>query len=122
MIQTPYFKAGIAGDGNYNRTLTPLSFQSEQRMIWEAREMYITMSPMLYADQLTGALLMYHGMDDHNVGTNPISSQRMYQVLDALGKPAALYEYPYEEHGPVARETLLDMWARWVAWLDKWLK
>ena len=122
MIQTPYFKAGIAGDGNYNRTLTPLSFQSEQRMLWEAREMYESMSAMLYADQLTGALLMYHGMDDHNVGTNPINSERMFQVLDALGKPAALYMYPYEDHGPVARETLLDMWARWVAWLDKYLK
>ena len=26
--------------------------------------------------------------------------------------------YPYEAHGPAAKETILDMWARWVVWLD----
>lgn len=122
MIQTPYFKAGIAGDGNYNRTLTPMAFQAEQRFLWDARETYTTMSPLLYAEQLTGALLMYHGMDDQNVGTDPINSDRMFQALEGLGKPAALYKYPYENHGPAARETLLDLWARWVAWLEKYLK
>jgi dipeptidyl aminopeptidase/acylaminoacyl peptidase len=30
--------------------------------------------------------------------------------------------YPYEDHGPATRETLLDMWARWVTWLDKYVK
>ena len=30
--------------------------------------------------------------------------------------------YPYEDHGQIARETLLDQWARFVAWLDKYLK
>ena len=39
-----------------------------------------------------------------------------------LGKTASLYKYPYEDHGPVAKETLLDMWARWGAWLDKYVK
>ena len=30
--------------------------------------------------------------------------------------------YPLEDHGPVARETLLDLWARWAAWMDKYVK
>ncbi len=30
--------------------------------------------------------------------------------------------YPLEDHGPVAKETLLDLWARWSAWLDKYVK
>jgi dipeptidyl aminopeptidase/acylaminoacyl peptidase len=30
--------------------------------------------------------------------------------------------YPYEDHGPVALESNLDQWARWVAWLDKYVK
>ena len=42
--------------------------------------------------------------------------------LNGLGKPTALYLYPLEDHGPVARETLLDLWARWGAWLDKYVK
>ena len=43
------------------------------------------MSPFLYADHLNGALLMYHSMEDQNVGTAPINSIRMYQALQSLG-------------------------------------
>jgi dipeptidyl aminopeptidase/acylaminoacyl peptidase len=122
LAHTPFFKAGIAGDGNYNRTLTTMSFQAERRHLWDARETYLEMSPLLWANRVHGALLMYHGMDDANVGTNPINAQHMFLALDGLGKPAALYMYPYEGHGPIARETTLDLWARWVAWLDTYVK
>lgn len=122
MVHTPFFKAGIAGDGNYNRTLTPLAFQSERRFLWDAKDVYLSMSPFLHANNLTGALLMYHGMHDQNVGTDPIHSPKMFHALNGLGKTAALYEYPYEGHGPASRETILDLWARWTAWLDKWVK
>jgi len=122
MTHTPYFKAGIAGDGMYNRTLTPNGFQSERRDIWEAPGMYLEMSPFLEADKLSGALLMYHSMEDQNVGTDPISSVRMMQALMAQGKNAALYMYPYEDHGPATKETILDQWARWTAWLDIYVK
>jgi hypothetical protein len=30
--------------------------------------------------------------------------------------------YPYEDHGPAAVETQLDLWARWVTWLDRYVK
>jgi dipeptidyl aminopeptidase/acylaminoacyl peptidase len=122
LAHTPFFKAGIAGDGNFNRTLTPMSFQTERRHIWDARETYLEMSPLLWANRVNGALLMYHGMDDANVGTNPLNSQHLFMALDGLGKPAALYMYPYEGHGPLARETTLDLWARWTAWLDAYVK
>jgi dipeptidyl aminopeptidase/acylaminoacyl peptidase len=122
MAHTPFFKAGIAGDGNYNRTLTPLAFQSERRFLWDAKDVYLGMSPFLHANQLTGALLMYHGMHDQNVGTDPIHSPKMFHALNGLGKTAALYEYPHEDHGPASRETTLDLWARWTAWLDKYVK
>ena len=122
MVHTPFFKAGIAGDGAYNRTLTPNGFQSERRDLWQGRQTYLEMSPFLYADQLNGALLMYHSTEDQNVGTDPINSIKMFHALQGLGKTASLYMYPYEDHGPVARETVLDQWARWVAWLDKYVK
>jgi dipeptidyl aminopeptidase/acylaminoacyl peptidase len=122
MVHTPFFKAGIAGDGNYNRTLTPNSFQSERRDLWEARETYLAMSPILYADRLTGALLLYHGLEDQNVGTDPINSVRLFHALQGMGKTVALYNYPYEDHGPATRETLLDLWGRWTAWLDLYVK
>jgi dipeptidyl aminopeptidase/acylaminoacyl peptidase len=79
------------------------------------------MSPLLYANNITGALLMYHGKFDQNVGTSPINSERLFHVLAGLGKPVSMYMYPLEDHGPTAKETLLDLWARWAAWLDKYV-
>ena len=122
MVNTPFFKAGIAGDGNYNRTFTPMGFQNERRLLWDAPNVYLDMSPFLHANNLTGALLMYHNMHDQNVGTDPDNSIRLLHALQGLGKTAALYMYPFEDHGQVARETLLDNWARWAAWLDKYVK
>jgi dipeptidyl aminopeptidase/acylaminoacyl peptidase len=122
LAHTPFFKAGIAGDGNYNRTLTTMTFQTERRQLWDARETYLEMSPLLWANRVNGALLMYHGMDDANTGTNPVNAEHMFMALDGLGKPAALYMYPYEGHGPLAKETTLDLWARWCGWLDKYVK
>jgi dipeptidyl aminopeptidase/acylaminoacyl peptidase len=122
MTHTPYFKAGIAGDGMYNRTLTPYNFQNERRTFWEARDTYEEMSPFFYADRLSGAVLMYHSLEDQNVGTDPISSIRMMQALQGQGKQAALFMYPYEDHGPATRESDLDQWARWIAWFDVYVK
>ena len=122
MTLTPYFKAGIAGDGMYNRTLTPTGFQSERRDLWSGQKTYLDMSPMLRADKLQGALLMYHSLEDQNVGTDPISSIRMMQALRAAGKPSALFMYPYEDHGPATKESDLDQWGRWTAWLDLYVK
>ncbi len=122
MAHTPFFKAGIAGDGNYNRTLTPLNFQRERRDLWEARETYLNMSPLLHANNMTGALLLYHGMDDQNVGTDPGHSPRLFHALNGLGKNVSMYLYPFEDHGPATEETILDLWARWGAWLDKYVK
>lgn len=122
MIHTSFFKAGIAGAGNYNRTLTPLGFQRERADLWRGADRYIQMSPIFWADRLDGALLMYHGAEDQNVGTWPINSKRMFHAMNGLGKTAALYLYPHEGHGQRAEETLLDMWTRWADWLDAYVK
>jgi len=122
MVHTPFFKAGIAGDGNFNRTLTPLMFQSERRVFWDAKDVYTSMSPFFHANDLTGALLMYHGLQDQNVGTAPDHAPRMFHALNGLGKDASMYLYPYEDHGPASRSTLLDLWGRWAAWLDVHLR
>ncbi len=122
MVNTPFFKAGIAGDGMYNRSLTPNGFQNERRDFWEGQKTYLDMSPFFKADKLSGALLMYHSIEDQNVGTDPISSIRMMHALQGLGKVASLYMYPYEDHGPATKETVLDQWARWTAWLDLYVK
>jgi len=122
LAHTPFFKAGIAGDGAYNRTLTPMTFQGERRDVWDAPETYLEMSPFFYADQINTPLLMYHGAQDNNSGTFVIQSERMIQALTGLGKTAVLYIYPFESHGPRAKENYLDLWARWLEWFDRYVK
>jgi hypothetical protein len=41
-------------------------------------------------------------------------------VMKTFSKP--FHELGGQDHGPVAKETLLDLWARWDAWLDKYVK
>jgi dipeptidyl aminopeptidase/acylaminoacyl peptidase len=122
LAHTPFFKAGIAGDGAYNRTLTPMTFQGERRNFWQAPSTYVEMSPFFYADQINAPLLMYHGAEDNNSGTFLIQSERMMQALTGLGKTAVLYIYPFESHAPRARENFLDLWARWLDWFDTHVK
>ena len=40
----------------------------------------------------------------------------------AQGKTASMFLYPFEDHGPATLETNLDLWARWTAWLDIYVK
>ena len=122
LAHTDLFKAGTASDGAYNRTLTPFTFQAEERTLWDARDTYLQMSPFLYAGQINEPLLLLHNMDDTNVGTNPIQSQRMFEALNGLGRTVTLVEYPYEDHGPTSRETMLDYWARLIEWFDRYVK
>src|SRR5205085_8413940 len=60
------FKAGIAESGAHNRTLTPFGFQSERRTIWQAPDVYLKMSPFMYADKIKTPLLLIHGEADDN--------------------------------------------------------
>ena len=122
VANAPYFKAGIAGNGAYNRSLTPDGFQAERRSVWEAPSTYIEMSPFFRADQIETPILFYHGADDDNSGTFPVQSRRMISALTILGKEAVLYEYPYESHTPRSIENKMDMWARFVDWLDTHLQ
>ena len=122
MTLVPYFKAGIAGDGMYNRSLTPFGFQSERRDFFNAMDTYLDMSPFFRADKISGALLLYHADEDQNVGTAPISSIRMFHALQGLGKPAAMYMYHYEDHSVATYASDLDLWARWFAWFDTYVK
>ncbi len=122
MIQTSFFKAGIAGDANFNRTLTPFGFQRERSDLWRGKDKYLEMTPLLGADRLDGALLIYSGAADENVGTSPAMSWQMFEALNALGKTAALNMYPYAYHHTFAKEIVLDRWERWTEWLDHYVK
>jgi len=118
LAHTDLFKAGIARSGAYNRTLTPFGFQAERRSLWEAREVYLKLSPFLYAQQIKEPLLLTHGDADNNSGTFPIQTERLYQALSGNGGTVRYVSLPYESHGYTARESVGH-----VQWeMSNWLK
>lgn len=116
------FAAGIARSGAYNRTLTPFGFQSERRTLWEALDLYIKVSPFMYANKINEPILLIHGEMDNNSGTFPIQSERLYAALKGHGATARLVMLPYESHGYVARESVLHVLAEMFEWFDKYVK
>lgn len=116
------FCCGIARSGAYNRTLTPFGFQSEERTLWEALNVYQSMSPYMYADKVKSPLLLIHGDADNNPGTFPMQSERMFQALKGHGKICRYVNLPHEGHGYRARESVMHVLAEMTAWLDKYCK
>lgn len=123
LSHTNLFAAGIGRSGAYNRTLTPMSFQSEDRSIWETPDTYIAMSPLMevkkYSEQSrVGKLLLIHGENDENSGTHPMQSDRYFSALKAFGIESRLVTLPHERHSYRSRESILHM-----AWeQEQWLK
>ena len=116
------FKAGIAESGAHNRTLTPFGFQSERRTIWQVPDVYIKMSPFMYADKIKTPLLLIHGEADDNDGTFPIQSDRMYQAVRGNGGIVRLVFLPFEAHGYRGKETIEHVLWEKMTWLDKYVK
>ncbi|HUB40880.1 MAG TPA: prolyl oligopeptidase family serine peptidase [Streptosporangiaceae bacterium] len=121
LAHTELFAAGIARSGAYNRSLTPFGFQTERRNFWEATPVYDRVSPFRYADKITTPLLLVHGERDANSGTFPIQSERLFQAIQANGGTARLVILPHENHGYIARESVLHVLAEQFSWLDRWL-
>ncbi|MGC8758767.1 MAG: prolyl oligopeptidase family serine peptidase [Bryobacteraceae bacterium] len=122
LAHTRLFKAGVARSGAYNRTLTPFGFQSERRTFWQARDIYIKMSPFTYADQIKDPLLLIHGEADNNPGTFPIQSERMYQAVRGNGGTVRLVMLPHESHGYLGRESVEHVIWEMLTWFDRYVK
>ena len=122
LAHSDLFQAGIARSGAYNRTLTPFGFQAEERTYWEAPEIYTTMSPFTYANQINEPMLMIHGQDDDNSGTFPIQSERMYAAIKGHGGKVRLVWLPGEAHGYRARESVGHTLKEMVDWMDRYVK
>jgi dipeptidyl aminopeptidase/acylaminoacyl peptidase len=121
LAHTDLFTAGIARSGAYNRTLTPFGFQAERRSFWEAPQVYDLLSPFRYADKITAPLLLIHGASDANPGTYPIQSERLFQAIQGTGGTARLVLLPHEDHGYLARESVLHVLAEQFCWLQRWI-
>lgn len=119
LAHSDLFRAGIARSGAYNRTLTPFGFQAEERNFWDAKDIYLAMSPFMHAGKINEPMLIIHGEDDNNSGTFPMQSERMFAAMKGLGGQAKLVMLPAESHGYRARESILHMLYETDAWLEE---
>ncbi len=122
LAHSDLFRAGIARSGAYNRTLTPFGFQSEERTLWQAPEVYATMSPFNHANKIKDPILLIHGAADNNPGTFPIQSERFYNALKGHGATTRYVQLPHESHGYRGRENVLHMLWEMEQWLDTYVK
>jgi dipeptidyl aminopeptidase/acylaminoacyl peptidase len=122
LAHTDLFRAGIASSGSYNKTLTPFGFQNERRTLWEAREVYSTVSPFFFADKIKRPLLLAHGADDANAGTTPLQSSKLYEAIRAHGGNTRLVLFPNEPHWYTARESNEHWVWEMLDWFNKYVK
>jgi dipeptidyl aminopeptidase/acylaminoacyl peptidase len=116
------FRAGIARSGAYNHTLRPFGFQNEKRTLWQARDVYIKISPVLQADKINEPLLLIHGEIDQNPGTVSMQSEKLYEAIRGVGGTVRLVMLPHESHGYQARESTEHVLYEMLSWFDRYVK
>ncbi len=122
LTRTSEFAAGIALSGSYNRTLTPLGFQNERRSVWQAPEAYTLLSPLLHANDIKAPLLLIHGLEDSNPGTQSVQAMEMYSALRGLSKTVRLVYLQNEGHRYKTKESVATVVTEMRRWLDKYVK
>lgn len=122
IAHTSLFQAAIARSGAYNRSLTPFGFQQEDRNYWKATETYQDMSPFTYAYELDVPILLVHGEEDSNPGTQPMQSERLYQAVQGLGLASRLVMLPNEGHIYHARESMMHLLWEQDRWMTRFVK
>jgi len=116
------FRAGVATSGSYNKTLTAFGFQNERRSVWDARDVYLKVSPFFVADKLKTPLLIVHGAEDANPGTTPLQAHMLYEAVRGNGGTVRLVMLPHEPHWYTAMESNEQLVYEMLSWFDKYVK
>lgn len=122
LAHTDLFRAGVATSGGYNKTLTPFGFQNERRSFWKAPKAYDEASAFFHADKINEPLLLVHGSDDANPGTEVTQSPRMFQAIRGNGGTTRLVMLPFEPHWYTARESNEHLVSEMLTWFDRYVK
>ncbi|GAB6196350.1 S9 family peptidase [Lysobacter xanthus] len=117
-----FFRAGVATSGGYNKALTPFGFQNERRSVWSAPEVYRKASAFFNADKIDEPLLIVHGQDDANPGTEPTQAPRLFQAIRGLGGTTRLVMLPFEPHWYTAQDSNEHVAAEMLTWFDRYVK
>ena len=116
LAHTDLFKSGIGLSGAYNRTLTPFGFQNEKRTLWDNQDLYLALSPFLFADRIKEPVLLIHGYKDANVATPYHQSTLMYEAIVENGGQARLVVLPEDGHNVTTTDGVLQVASEILSW------
>jgi len=123
---TTRFKAAISGASgalwvaNYGHDMYQHWYEKEFGLPWETRDVWEKVSAFNKVEMITTPTLWMGGEKDWNV---PIqNSEQMYQAMRRLGRETLLVVYPDQHHGIKRPSYEKDIYTRWIAWYDKYLK
>ncbi len=113
-----YFKAGVAGAPVTDWSLYDTHY-TERYMGHPGKnaEQYEASSVFPYAKDLTGALLIYHGMADDNVLFK--NSTKLYKHLQDLAIPFETMDYPGKKHSIRGKQTGIHLYHTITNFFDR---
>jgi dipeptidyl aminopeptidase/acylaminoacyl peptidase len=88
--------------------------------IGENLKAYVAQSPLTYATQVKTPTLILHDTGDARVTIT--QSYELYHALKDNGTPVKFFAYPVAGHFPGDPVRTMDVFRRWVAWMDQYLK
>jgi len=120
------FRAGISGAGSGNQLSTygvdqyVIEYDAELGPPWKSTPLWLKVSyPFFHADRIRTPTLFLGGERDFNVPI--VGGEQMYQALRALNVPTELIVYPGEHHELERPSFLVDRYARYLGWMEKYL-
>ena len=116
LAHTDLFRSGIGLSGAYNRTLTPFGFQNDKRTLWDNQDLYLALSPFLFADQIKEPVLLIHGYKDANAATPYHQSTLMYEAIVENGGQARLVVLPEDGHNVTTTDGVLQVASEILSW------
>ncbi len=119
LANTDLFVTGIARSGTYNFTLAPFMFEQRIGTLWQDPQAYLTSSPLAYAANVAGSVLLIHGYQDRQPGSFAVQSERLFSALNDLGKRARLVLLPESDHQYSNQQDVLHMLWEQQIWLQR---
>jgi len=87
---------------------------------WKNRDLWDSISPFMYVENITTPTLFIGGEKDWNQPI--IHSEQMYQAMKHLGRETLLVVYPDAHHGIRKHSYQKDLLERFLGWFDKYVK
>ena len=113
-----YFHYGIAGGGVYDWMLYDTHYTERYMSTPQANaEGYAASDVIPRLPNMTGRLLLMHGMADDNVILE--NTTRVIDALQVRSVPFELMLYPGQRHGVRGNERQLQQWRTYLDFLDR---